>query len=1364
MSEGTWYRTGLVSLANGSDLVAGVGTEFIANVLPGAIFFAPEGLYEVERAVSDTQLKLVKAYAGPTVAGAEFAIAPTQGAVVQATKQLQAFLSELGELKQAWESGELDPKGLATKGVKNSVEDLPAIGNTPGDAWLVDGVLYMWTGSAWSNQGSTVTTPELEAVRDQAIAAKDTSQAIAVAFGDVAGAVGAATTQADISTGQAVAAKAAALAAAAAQTGAATSRDAAQLYAGIYPTTAAGLAATGSTANKFFSTPVPGSVDALILWENVGGVATERTRFASSDAVRKPVWTGKRSAWVDPFFRRSTPGVNVGSRKQWMSLDGANYPWTLVANPVFNGKAIRRSLVSNVQLSGPVLWYSDIGAAPGDTVTVCALFVGTGGVVQMPTRSYTAGNVAAEGQANATTEAGAGTITTTAQPQLLRRTFVIPATGDFLFLYPYSNTPSTSFDIVSLWMFKGDAAGPVWPPMADDAGLEASVTALAEKSAATDASLLNVIPSVAYAIGSKTAVTASATSIVGALTGPSTAARDLPFRGWGNLFTPSGVSFNAIRVKTLSRVAGVAESSRASKLCVVVRTGATPAGGDSTVVAVGSALVNPADETLKDVIIVLKHPTTGAVRMLSDADFGAQYFIAVYAENAVGGAAAMGEPRGTNANVVSTSQTYYTILPYDPKTAAYLAGSPGAGSAAGFEHLALTNPVEVINYFPSAPFVEAAVDPTLPPRIKSLEDSVKAPVAYAFDTTTAVTATATDVVIAGSTFSSQPRDLPFSGWGEVFTPGGVSFNAVRIKALTRAAAAAAKWRTLNVMVRTAVGGNPQTNGTVVAVGSIVVKEDANDLADITILLRDPSTGAVKTLSDASFTDGKYFIGVYARTAAGAQAAMGEPRGTLSNSALSSWYTTSNAPLTAGWAIFGSGSVRIGFQHLMLTNPAEVSVVSPTTALVAAVAASIVPPTTALDIVVPPHVYGVVGSECNVYLDNLFFDSARDYFLDVTSAVGNGQQQEERWTWTPAAAQATGSLTFAVHEKRTGALLVSKSTIARAAALNAGAGVTQKVLRLGDSLVNAGVVGQTLLDRAAADVMKIELLGTRGTGLNRHEGRGGWSIADYSTAGRTNYSFTVSGVTTAPAINSTTYTNNGNTYTVQEVALTGGAGTIICSVDPLNGAPTASGVLTKGAGAGDVTIAFSAFSTVPGNPFWRGGALNFGQYLTDFGVAVPDWVFPSLGINDVFSVTSDALAIATATSAFTNLDALLASIKAAGPGIRIGLVIPTPPAASQDAFGYAYGTGQPRFRDKRNIMFWVQQLIAKYAGQEANRIHLVPSNVALDTVSNYPLAAAAPVNSRNAAVQVQRQNNGVHPATSGYQQLGDAEFAFLKYHA
>lgn len=389
-------------------------------------------------------------------------------------------------------------------------------------------------------------------------------------------------------------------------------------------------------------------------------------------------------------------------------------------------------------------------------------------------------------------------------------------------------------------------------------------------------------------------------------------------------------------------------------------------------------------------------------------------------------------------------------------------------------------------------------------------------------------------------------------------------------------------------------------------------------------------------------------------------------------------------------------------------------------------------TSAPEVVVPPYIFGVQGRECNVYFENLYLAAAADYLQDVNSAGNTGAHQNERWTWTPSGALTSGTLTINTHDKRTGTLLVGKTVQQRAAASNAGAGQTKKILVIGDSLIGAGVITQTLLDIAATDVMGVSLLGTQGTGANRHEGRGGWNVDYYTGAGPTYYDLTVSDVNTPPQENSTTYSHNGSVYRVQVINLTGGAGTLRFSVVS-GGAPLASGTLTKTFGTGDASIAFSASAPAPGNPFFIGGALNFGQYLTNNAIVVPDWVFIHLLINDLFDKTSDALASSAADTALTKLDTLIASIKAAGAGIKVGLMIPPPPSFDQDAFGASYGTGVPRWRDKRNILIGARQMIAKYSGQEANRIYLVPTNTALDT-QRMQLGPFVPANSRMPAVR------------------------------
>ena len=63
--------------------------------------------------------------------------------------------------------------------------------------------------------------------------------------------------------------------------------------------------------------------------------------------------------------------------------------------------------------------------------------------------------------------------------------------------------------------------------------------------------------------------------------------------------------------------------------------------------------------------------------------------------------------------------------------------------------------------------------------------------------------------------------------------------------------------------------------------------------------------------------------------------------------------------------------------------------------------------------------------------------------------------------------------------------------------NSGNGTTKKCLFIGDSMTNAGIYTQKLLDLFNNDDMNIELLGTRGTGTNLHEGRNSWSAYTYT---------------------------------------------------------------------------------------------------------------------------------------------------------------------------------------------------------------------------------------------------------------------------
>ena len=70
------------------------------------------------------------------------------------------------------------------------------------------------------------------------------------------------------------------------------------------------------------------------------------------------------------------------------------------------------------------------------------------------------------------------------------------------------------------------------------------------------------------------------------------------------------------------------------------------------------------------------------------------------------------------------------------------------------------------------------------------------------------------------------------------------------------------------------------------------------------------------------------------------------------------------------------------------------------------------------------------------------------------------------------------------------------------------------------------------------------------------------------------------------------------------------------------------------------------------------------------------------------------------------------------------------------------------------------LAEKIRKQNPYRIHLIPTFLNIDCENNYPMRTEA-VNQRNPD-KIQRHIQNVHPAKTGYQQIGDTFYCWLKY--
>lgn len=106
-----WYRTGTVALTNGSTLVTGTGTAFIANAQIGEGFNGPDGRqYEIVSIGSDTSLTIAPAYLGSTASGQSYAIAPLRGRIADLIAETGSLLSSFAAVRDGIGAG-LFPDG-----------------------------------------------------------------------------------------------------------------------------------------------------------------------------------------------------------------------------------------------------------------------------------------------------------------------------------------------------------------------------------------------------------------------------------------------------------------------------------------------------------------------------------------------------------------------------------------------------------------------------------------------------------------------------------------------------------------------------------------------------------------------------------------------------------------------------------------------------------------------------------------------------------------------------------------------------------------------------------------------------------------------------------------------------------------------------------------------------------------------------------------------------------------------------------------------------------------------------------------------------------------------------------------------------
>ena len=360
------------------------------------------------------------------------------------------------------------------------------------------------------------------------------------------------------------------------------------------------------------------------------------------------------------------------------------------------------------------------------------------------------------------------------------------------------------------------------------------------------------------------------------------------------------------------------------------------------------------------------------------------------------------------------------------------------------------------------------------------------------------------------------------------------------------------------------------------------------------------------------------------------------------------------------------------------------------------------PASSVRLLVPKVIYAVPGLESNVYFDNVVLVvNPANYVFDVTCK--KGLQQAERWTFTPTP-KDVGEHPFALEVRDAANRVVARATSSlRVIRRDAGGGKAIGTLLIGDSLTHASVYPRRFLELCAKPGNpKLTLVGSHAPKpeepSNRHEGYGGWTAKRFA-------------IHYTGAARTGDYRKRGSPFLYQD----------------------AEGKRT----------------------------LDFARYCKDVNAGkAPDFVTIFLGCNDTFSATDETIE-ARIDDMLQHMDALIAMLHRADEKIRIGLIMPVPPAGTQDAFGVNYGAGQTRWQYKRNQHRVMERMVECYGGRAKDRISLIPAYVNVDCLRNFPQSTGTW--NAHTSLETSRLCNGVHPAAEGYRQIGDAVYCWVKAH-
>ena len=371
-----------------------------------------------------------------------------------------------------------------------------------------------------------------------------------------------------------------------------------------------------------------------------------------------------------------------------------------------------------------------------------------------------------------------------------------------------------------------------------------------------------------------------------------------------------------------------------------------------------------------------------------------------------------------------------------------------------------------------------------------------------------------------------------------------------------------------------------------------------------------------------------------------------------------------------------------------------------------------------NIFIPKDIYAVPGIEINIYFRNIFLAiNHANYVFHVECTAGRNELK--RWTFIPKAADAGKSLPLTVKVYDLEGLVAEGKTTVHIVPADAGKGKALSILMVGDSLTSQSVyparLHQLCKQPGNPDLKMVGSHGINGPSRHPwgwhtpgdplpggvvHEGYGGWTWNAFLSL-----------------------------YTSDERYE---------KLTPQQRARARSKFVTMKNGKRELDI--------PG---------YFQKY--NQGKA-PDVITFQLGVNDIYAATPDTRS-KKIEEILKNADKLIAAFRQAAPDAVIGVGFVTP-GSNQDGFSRNNGCKYYSWDYYCNHFRLNQAMAEHFAKYKDAKLFMIPSNVNLDAENNLPVMPVT-LNQHNKNKEI-RQCNNVHPAVSGYNQMGDTYYAWLKY--